>query len=298
MCADATRRLARDRTACATREAGPWLLPRRDLANVQRVRDSPRVLGLETLDGALVATLLGAGLVAGALNTLAGGGSLLLVPALMLTGMTATFANATSRVAVLAQCAASVIGYARRKRLPTDSARPVVPPVVAGAAIGALLASRMPDRVYEPLLLTTLVVMALALLVSPSRFAPAPGVEPRSPRSVPAMLGLFVAGVYGGVLQAGAGLVLIAIFAGGLRYDLVRANALKALVMLIYIAGTVAVFAGHDQVIWAPALVLAGGAAVGGWSGSQLALSRRGLEVTNVVVVVAAVGLAVAVVLR
>lgn len=256
------------------------------------------MLGLETLDAALVATLIGTGLVAGALNTLAGGGSLLLVPALMLTGMTATLANATSRVAVLAQCTASVIGFARRKRLPTAAARPILPPVVAGAAIGAVVASRMPDRVYEPLLLVTLGVMALAMLVSPSRFVPPEGAEPRSPTSPAAIAALFVAGVYGGVLQAGAGLVLIAIFAGGLRYDLVRANALKALVMLIYIAGTVAVFAGHDRIVWGPALVLAGGAAIGGWGASQLALSKRGLEITNWVVVAAAIGLAVTVALR
>lgn len=257
------------------------------------------MLGLETLDVALAAALVGTGLVAGALNTLAGGGSLLLVPALMLTGMTATFANATSRVAVLAQCTASVIGYARRGRLPpAREARPIVPPIVAGAALGALLAARMPDRVYEPLLLVTLGVMALAMLVSPARFRPPEGAAPRSPTSVPAMLALFVAGIYGGVLQAGAGLVLIGIFAGGLRYDLVRANALKALVMMIYIAGTVAVFAGSAKVVWGPALVLAAGAAVGGWGASQLALSPRGSEITNHVVVLAAIGLAVTVALR
>jgi uncharacterized membrane protein YfcA len=255
-------------------------------------------LGLETLDAALIARLLGTGLVAGALNTLAGGGSLLLVPALMLTGMTATLANATSRVAVLAQCLASVLGFARRDLLPTAAARPIVPPVVAGAAIGAVIASRMPDRVYEPLLLATLTVMAVAMLVSPARFMPPPGAEPRSPTGPWAIAGLFLAGIYGGVLQAGAGLVFIAILAGGLRYDLVRANALKALVMLIYIAGTVVVFAGHDRIVWGPALVLAAGAALGGWLASQLALSKRGLAITNYVVVIAAVGLALAVALR
>lgn len=262
------------------------------------------MIGLEGLDAPLVAALVGTGLVAGALNTLAGGGSLLLVPALMLVpmgtggGMSATLANATSRVAVLAQCIASVIGFARRGRIPTAAARRIVPPVLAGAAIGAVIASRMPERVYEPMLLVTLGVMALALLVSPSRFVPPPGSEPRAVTSPAAIAGLFVAGIYGGVLQAGAGLVFIAILAGGLRYDLVSANALKALVMMIYIAGTVIVFAGHDQVVWGPALVLAIGSAAGAWFASQLALSKRGLEVTNKVVVLAAIGLAVAVAIR
>lgn len=256
------------------------------------------MIGFETLDAGLIAILIATGLVAGALNTLAGGGSLLLVPALMLTGMSATLANATSRVAVLAQCIASVIGFARRKRLPTADAPSVVPPVLVGAAIGAVIAARLPDRVFEPLLLGTLGVMALALLISPSRFVPPPGAIARSARTPLAVLGLFAAGVYGGVLQAGAGLVFLAILAGGLRYDLVRANALKALVMMIYVAGTVVIFAGHDQVVWGPALVLAIGAASGAFAASQLVVSRRGLEVTNIVVVIAALGLAVTVALR
>lgn len=261
------------------------------------------MIGLEGLDVQLAAILVGAGLVAGALNTLAGGGSLLLVPALMLVPMGgahmgATMANATSRVAILAQCIAGVIGFARRGRLPTAPARRIVPPVLLGATVGAVIASRIPDRVFEPLLLGTLGVMALALLVNPSRFVAPPGSEPRAATSPLALAGLFAAGLYGGVLQAGAGLVFIAILAGWLRHDLVSANALKALVMMIYIAGTVVVFAGHGQIAWAPALVLAVGSAAGAWLASQLAMSRRGVEVTKLVVVVAAVGLAVAVALR
>ncbi|HVV81734.1 MAG TPA: sulfite exporter TauE/SafE family protein, partial [Kofleriaceae bacterium] len=201
----------------------------------------------------VLAALVGAGLVAGALNTLAGGGSLLLVPALMLTGLSATVANGTSRVAVLAQCAASVTSFARKGRLPWRAARSAVPPVLVGAAVGAAIATQVSNRVFEPLLLVTLAVMALALLVSPARFMAPPGATPRAPTTWWAVLALFAAGIYGGVLQAGAGLVFLAIFAGGLRYDLVEANALKGLVMLLYITGTVGVFATAHEIMWVPA---------------------------------------------
>lgn len=256
------------------------------------------MIGLDTLDVGLVLTLIGAGLAAGAINTLAGGGSLVLVPALMLTGMTATVANGTSRVAILAQCLAGVLGFARGGRLPAAAARSVVPPVLVGAALGAVIATRVPDRIFEPMLLSTLGLMALALLVDPARFMPPPGSAPRSATTPLAIAGLFAAGLYGGVLQAGAGLVFLALLAGGLRYDLVAANALKALVMLIYIAGTVVVFTLADQVVWAPGLVLGLGAAAGAYLASQVAVSRRGLAITKVVVVVAVIGLAIAVALR
>lgn len=251
---------------------------------------------MEPLDAAALA---GAGLAAGALNTLAGGGSLLLVPALMLAGgMTADLANGSSRVAILAQCLAGAATFARGGRIPRGAARRIVPPVLLGAIAGAWLVTLLPNRIFEPMLLGTLGVMALALLVNPARFAPPPDAEPREVRGAAAVAGLFVAGLYGGVLQAGAGLVFLAILAGGLRYDLVRANALKALVMLVYIAATVVVFAVADKIRWAPAAVMSVGAVVGAWGAARLAMSARGMAVTKAVVVLAVVGMATAIVVR
>ena len=126
------------------------------------------------------------------------------------------------------------------------------------------------------MLLSTLGLMALALLVDPARFIPPLGTPPRTATTPWAIAGLFAAGLYGGVLQAGAGLVFLALLAGGLRYDLIAANALKALVMMVYIAGTVVVFALADQVVWAPGLVLGVGAAVGAFIASQLAVDGAG----------------------
>lgn len=250
------------------------------------------------MDVATALLLVGAGLAAGALNTLAGGGSLILVPALMVTGMSATFANASSRVAIFAQCLVGAAAFARGGRLPGAAARVIVPPVLVGAGLGAYAATQLPDRVFAPLLLGTLAIMAVALVVSPGRFAPPPDAVPRDPRGPLAMAGLFAAGLYGGVLQAGAGLVFLAILATGLRYDLVRANALKALVMLLYIALTAVVFIAYGMVEWAPAGALAAGAAAGAWGAAHVAMSPRGVRITKLVVVVAVIGLAIAVAVR
>jgi uncharacterized membrane protein YfcA len=246
------------------------------------------------------AALAGAGLVAGALNTLAGGGSLLLVPALMLVGagMPATEANASSRVAIFAQCLAGAATFARGGVTPVKAAVRIVPPVLVGALVGAWIATEMPNRFFEPLLLGTLAVMAIGLLVNPSRFAPPPGTEPRTVGGPGAMLILFGAGVYGGILQAGAGLVFLAILSGWLRFDLVRANALKALVMLVYIAATVAVFAAAGLVHWEPAAYMSMGSVIGAWGAAKMAMSARGVMITKVVVVCAVIGMGVAIALR
>ena len=251
------------------------------------------------MDAGTAASLLGAGLLAGAVNTLAGGGSLVLVPALIAAGMPSTIANATSRIPILAQCAAGAVGFARGGKLPTAAVRNVLPPVMVGAGVGAYVATLIPPRVLTPMILGTLVLMAIALVaVSPSRWAPPPDATPRAARGPWAMLGLFAAGVYGGVLQAGAGLLFIGILAGGLRYDLIRANALKTVVMLAYIALTAAVFIAYDMVRWAPGLVMAVGAMLGAWLASQVALTRHGGVITRVVVIASLLGSAAILVTR
>lgn len=250
------------------------------------------------MDALSAVGLAGVGLAAGALNTLAGGGSLLLVPGLMLVGLPADLANASSRVAILAQCLTGAATFGRGGRLPTHAARSVVPPTLVGAAIGAWIATRVPNRVFEPMLLGTLAVMAIALVLNPARFAPPPDATPRTARGPLAMAGLVLAGLYGGVLQAGAGLIFLAILAGGLRYDLVRANALKALVMTAYIAVTVAVFALADKIRWGPALAMSAGSIVGAWGAASIAMTSRGLRITKAVVVTAMIGMLVVVALR
>jgi hypothetical protein len=220
-----------------------------------------------------LAALAGAGLAAGFVNTLAGGGSMIMVPALLLAGVPADVANGTTRVPILAQCATSAATFARARRLERAPALDVAPLAVVGALAGAWIATLIPNRIFEPLLVGTMMVMAVTMLLRPETLAPPPGTEPRRVLGAPlAMLCTLAAGFYGGVLQAGAGIVLLALFSGLLRYDLIRANALKAIVMLAYIAVTVAVFAARGRIEWAAAGVMTIGAVLGAWLGARLAL--------------------------
>ena len=92
--------------------------------------------------------------------------------------------------------------------------------------------------------------------------------------------------------------MFVGILAGGLRYDLVRANALKAVVMLAYIALTAAVFIAYDMVRWGPGLVMSVGAMIGAWLAAQVALTRHGVLITRIVVGVSLVGSAAIMITR
>lgn len=211
-----------------------------------------------------VSALLIAGVIGGFVNTIAGGGSMLTLPALMMLGMPADIANATNRVGVLLQSLTGVKGFHKNDKLDSGAVIPVLIPTVLGALVGALLASYLPVWVLKPALLGTMVVMALVMLIFPSVVAPAEGTQPFALKERPfAVLGLFGAGVYGGFVQAGVGFILIAALAGGLRYDLLRTNALKMVATAAFSFAALIVFVFRDQVLWIPGLILAAGTVTG-----------------------------------
>lgn len=222
-----------------------------------------------------LALLLGVGLAAGWINTVAGGGSLLSVPALMWTGLPADIANGTSRVAIVGQGAVGVVGFRRAGRLDWGVLGRVVPTTLAGAVLGAYLATVIPNQVFKPVLIGTMMLMAVTLLLSPQTLAPPPDTEPLDVRQEPkAWVALFATGVYGGFLQAGVGLVLLAVLAGLLRHDLVRANALKVGVVLVYSVAALGVFVWRGKVAWDAGLVLAIGNMIGAQLGVHFAVQR------------------------
>lgn len=209
------------------------------------------------------------GFLAGGINTVAGGGSNLTLPALMILGLPADVANATNRVAVTMQCLVGLAGFDRHDTLDRPALLPILIPTLIGGACGATGAALIPNLYLKPILLGTILLMALLIVIRPDVVAPPVGTKALSPNeSRAAWLGLFVAGVYGGFVQAGVGFILLAALAGGLRYDLLRANALKTACALAFTSVALIIFVIFDQVWWIPGLVLG----VGSMAGAHLAV--------------------------
>jgi hypothetical protein len=182
----------------------------------------------------------------------------------MMLGLPADIANGTNRVGVLLQCVVSVRGFDRYKTLDRPAIKPILVPTLLGGLCGSLVAALLPGLYLKPLLLGTILTMSVIILVKPGTIAPPTGSEVLSPRdSRAAWLGLFGAGVYGGFVQAGVGFILLAALAGGLRYDLLRANALKTVCALAFTCVAVVIFILFDQIWWVPGLVLAAGTMLG-----------------------------------
>jgi len=227
------------------------------------------LLGEPWLDLAL---LLAAGVVAGIVNAMAGGGSFLSIPILIGLGLPAGTANGTIRVAVLAQNITLVGTFHKNGVRAHELSLRLAPAIIAGALLGSWLATRLDDQLFRPLIGAILVLWAVILVVKPDRFLHPPDEE-RPPRPITYALALLI-GIYGGFLQAGVGFPLLALLSGHLGYDLVRANSVKASLVLAYTCLTLPVFALAGQIAWTPALVLATGTMIGAWLGARWQLDK------------------------
>ncbi|PIE17651.1 MAG: permease [Proteobacteria bacterium] len=209
--------------------------------------------------------LVFAGLAAGFINTLAGGGSLLALPALALLGLPWEVANGTNRVAVLLQSAAAARSFRSHGRLVLDDIWPLTLPALLGAGAGAAAASLADHAVLEPVIITLLVTLGLLMALRPRLVIASPSEGPLRVADRPSMrLWLFATGLYGGFLQAGVGYFLLAVLGGGLRYDLARGNALKLVMVASFTVPALAIFVANGLVDWLAGGLLAVASAVGG----------------------------------
>ena len=232
------------------------------------------------------------GFLAGGINTVAGGGSNLTLPALMILGLPADIANGTNRVAIALQCVVGLTGYNKHETLDRSALLPILIPSIVGGICGAIVAALMPNLYLKPILLGTILLMALIILIRPEVIAHPAGNKNLSPSdSRTAWWGLFGAGVYGGFVQAGVGFILLAALAGGLRYDLLRANALKTACALAFTCVSLVVFIAFDQVLWIPGLILAAGSMLGAHLAVKVAVrvSQEGIKWSLFVITMCAV---------
>ncbi len=243
---------------------------------------------MEALDAASIAILISGGLAAGVVNTLAGGGSLLTVPLLVLIGLPGTVANGSNRIGILALSATAAWRFRAEGVADLRDALPVLLPVILGSIIGATAATQLTDQAFERLF------GLIMLVLLPTLWRAKPGRDRAiiTPGKSPAVRFAFFFGIglYGGALQAGVGIVLL--FAlSYLGSDLLRSNGIKVLVVGILTLVALPVFALEGQIAWLPAGILAAGFALGGEIGARLAI-RGGEKLIRPVLVIAVLALA------
>ena len=214
-----------------------------------------------------------AGVVAGWLNVMAGGGSLLTVPIMLFMGIPGPIANGTNRIAILAQNITAVTAFRRRGysdfNLGLSLAAAASLGALGGAFVGVQLEGEWFDRVVA------VVMVAVLILMATGRDKQKPvGGEAKAKNLLAGHLLMIVAGAWGGFIQLGVGFILMPILHRVMGLDLVRVNMYKVLIVLVYTVVALIVFSAQLELLWWTGLGLAVGNSIGGWLGAHTTITH------------------------
>lgn len=221
--------------------------------------------------------LVSVGLLSGMLNAVAGGGSLLVFPALLLTGMSPLAANVTNAIIQWPGSAGLVIGSVSDLRGQKEIAAWTTVAVGAGGAVGGCALLLLPSDVFDALV-PALVAGASLLMAFGKRLRR--HIDSRRPEREPARgpvlwMTLFASGVYGGYFGGALGIILISVMALLLDETLARLNALKGLQSLAVASVGLIIFTVGAPVHWGAVAIVAPGTLIGGVVGARLARRLR-----------------------
>lgn len=220
------------------------------------------------MDWFLYPIVVGSGIVAGFINTLAGSGSLVTLPVLIFLGLPVNIANGTNRVAILSQ---NIIGVASFRQINTFDSKGVFLlgiPAVLGALVGANIAVNIEEALLETFLGIVMLIMLFVILFRPNRWLEAGLVNEYTKLHLKEFIIFFTIGIYGGFIQAGVGILLLSGLVLGIGYDIMRANAVKVGIVLLFTAGALVVFIINEQIDWGLGLTLA----IGNMLGARIAV--------------------------
>lgn len=217
--------------------------------------------------------LMAVGVLAGILNILAGGGSMLTLPLLIFMGLPAATANGTNRVAIFCQSIFAIMGFKKQGVFPIRLALLCTPPALIGSYLGANLAISVDDQTFRRALALIMIGVLIFIAVDPVKKLRQYEAQMSTLRVAVLLISFFFIGIYGGFVQAGVGfLIITGLLIHGL--DLVRINAVKVLVIFAFTTVALGVFIYHGQIDYGLGLALAAGNSLGGWIGTHIAVKR------------------------
>lgn len=239
------------------------------------------------------ALLAVAAFLAGAVNAIAGGGTLLTFPSLLMV-LGPVAANATSTTALLPGSLASAWGYRTEVAQCKTHLNRLWLPSLLGGLLGSMLVIRLPERIFASLIPWLLVTASTLLLLQrplAAKFGAHPHQAPTKKVLAAIIAFQFLVGTYGGYFGAGIGILMLSSLAFVGIPDIHQMNAVKSVLAAIMNGITVAIFMFSSAVVWKYAIVMAIASTAGGYLGARIA---RRMKVSWIRAIVVAIGFTVA----
>lgn len=221
-----------------------------------------------------IVVLILVGLIAGVVNTMAGGGSLLTLPVLIFLGLPPNIANGTNRIGVLFQNLFTTAGFKSKGIVTFPFSIYLATSAFLGAILGAQIAIDISGEVFNRLLAIIMVLVVGSMVIKPKTSLLDIQERLTGKYLWLSVILFFFVGVYGGFIQAGVGFLMLFVLSSVNHISLVKSNAIKVIVALVFTISAVAVFAYNNKIDWKLGLILAIGNSIGGWFASRWSVKK------------------------
>jgi len=233
-----------------------------------------------------ITALIVAGALVGFINTLAGGGSIISLSVLMMLGLPATVANGTNRIAIAVQNLTAVSSFKQQKVLEVKKGFFLAIPAIIGSIIGAWIAADINEVIFERAVAVVMLLMLVFIIYKPQNWIKERTNLTSKKISFGQVAIFFLIGIYGGFIQLGVGYFLLAGIVLSAGYELVKANAIKVLIVLLYTPFTILVFVMNNQINWTYGLIMTIGNVAGAFIASRMAVKKGAAFVRWVIILV------------
>ncbi len=219
--------------------------------------------------------VLSVGSMAGFINTVAGGGSLITLPILItVIGLPSNIANATNRVAIVVQNISAVKGFENKGISAYPYSLYLGIAAIPGAILGAELALDIRTELFNKMLAVVMVAIVLITIFQRNTERKELPEKLSVKDQLMGVIVFFFIGIYGGFLQAGVGYIIITVLTSLNNFSLVKTNSAKVFTVMVYTLAAVIIFAMKGKINWTYALSLAVGNAMGAWVASHWSVDK------------------------
>jgi len=218
--------------------------------------------------------LILAGFVAGFINTMAGGGSLITLPLMIFMGLPSAVANGTNRIAIFMSAFSANAGFKSKGISSYPFNVYLGLSGLLGALIGAQIAIDIKGELFNKILAIIMIIVVLIIVFKPKIDSIQVTERLKGKHLLISLLTFFFIGIYGGFINAGIGFVIMLFLHYYNRLNLIKVNATKVVIVLIYTTGAIVTFAIAGKINWIYALFLASGNFLGGWVSSRWSVKK------------------------
>ena len=224
------------------------------------------------------------GIIAGFINTIAGGGSLLTLPILIFMGLPSNIANGTNRVAIFMQNIFSISGYKSRGISDFKYSSWLSISALIGAIIGAKIAVDIDEELFNKILALVIVIVVSTIVFNRKSLNKNSKKLNISNKIISAILFFFI-GIYGGFIHAGVGFIILTVLSNFNGIKLSKANSIKVFVVFVYTTFALIIFIMENKINWILGINLGVGNSIGGWIASRWSYNKSD-EIIKIFIVI------------